>query len=149
MLWICVTQAVSLQWRFCNFSRGVSNPNLNCFCKDTSNGGTSGEVIEPVVPTYGERFLDDQKGHVFASELRPQEKLTTTVTRSKVAWWSINAIIYLPIAEMFAFQKIELCKLVWKKLFQYILGPHWWKKVVAKTFPITIIPIPSLTSDDW
>jgi len=64
------------------------------------------------VPTYGERFLDDQKEHVFASELRPPEKLSTTVTRGEVASRSINAIIYLPIAEMFAFQKIGLCKLI-------------------------------------
>ncbi len=84
MLWICVAQAVSLQWRFGDFTRGVTNPSLNCFCKDTPNSGTSGEVIEPVVPTYGERFLGDQKGHVFASELRPQEKPTTTVARGEV-----------------------------------------------------------------
>jgi hypothetical protein len=58
--------------------------------------------------TYGERFLPDQKGNVFASEFHNREKVSAKDRALRISLSGIDVIIYLPITEKFAAAKFPI-----------------------------------------
>jgi len=89
----------------------------------STNSGTTSAIIVPVAPTYGERFLDEQKEHLFRRESCGQLELDTMIGRAELLQTLVDVITYLPIVEKFAFAKSSYQISLREKLLQCIDGP--------------------------